>query len=60
MLITKAIEILNLNIKQRDSNMPPDVMDALMMSHDGLVKIQLHRTDPQHIVIGLLKGETEQ
>lgn len=46
MKLEKAIEILDLNIKQRSPRMPPDVLIALRMGTDALSRLRTLRAEP--------------
>lgn len=60
MKLTKAIEILDLNLKEAGSKMPPDCRDAVQLSIEALKHLQHERdlrigfwTDP-------IPGETPE
>lgn len=59
MTIPKAIEIIDLNLKEAGDKMPPDVKDALELSKEALKRLLLCRT-PERLYMGyLLPGETK-
>ena len=60
MNLDKAIEILDLNIRQRAPTMPHDVLDALKLGIEALKRVNFHRTSSLASPHILLPGETEE
>ncbi|MBA7696704.1 hypothetical protein ES703_105355 [subsurface metagenome] len=60
MNLEKAIEILDLNVRQRSPRMPPDVLDALKLGSEALKRcITLAQNNPLWAAKPL-PGETEE
>lgn len=59
MTIPKAIEIIDLNLKEAGDKMPPDVKDALELGKEALNYISLNRSLWGDLEAFKLKGETE-
>jgi len=57
MKLEKAIEILDLNIRQRNHRMPPDVFDALKLGKEALKRIQQYRQTSSYLSFMNLPGE---
>ena len=57
MYLSKAIEIIDLNIRQRSPKMPPDVLAALKLLNEGGKAILKMRHYPFPDEILLLPGE---
>lgn len=60
MKVQKAIEILDLNVKEVGPKMPPDTLDALKLGIEALERIDGLRSAGHYIAMPLLKGETEE
>jgi len=60
MTLDKAIEILDLNVRQRSPQMPPDVKDALKLSIEALKLIEVQRFHKELGMYSFLPGETEE
>lgn len=58
MLINKAFEILQLNIKEAGKKMPPDTLTALKMANSALHRILTMRSYNIDQALFLLKGES--
>lgn len=58
MLLSKAIEILELNVAQRNHRMPPDVLDALKLGIEAMKFINYCRSGTLDPPFELLPGET--
>ena len=59
MNIPKAIEILELNLKEAGKKMPPDVRDALNLSIEALEAFKKYRHSPNSWFVKELPGETK-
>jgi len=59
MQLDKAIEILDLNIKQRAPSMPLDVLAALQLGREALYRILRQREANTGVAYPILVGETE-
>jgi len=57
MKLEKAIEILDLNIREAGKKMPPDVLDALKLGAQALKAIKEYREMPFYGLLKLLPGE---
>lgn len=60
MKLTKAREIVVLNLKEANASMPPDVHDALKLHVEAVKRIEEARADGDLFAIPLLKGETNE
>lgn len=60
MKLPKAIEILKLNLSQRNHRMPPDVKDALTLGKEALERFQIYRKDAWHMANIPLPSETTE
>ena len=60
MTISKAIEILELNLKEGGKRMPADCRDALLMAVGALKRTRCARLTGQPILQGYLPGETKE
>jgi len=58
MLISKAIEILNLSVKPHTSLLPPDNQDAIQLGIEALKRLHSIRIHPGAPVYGPLPGES--
>jgi len=58
--LTKAIEILDLNIKEAGKKMPADTLDSLKLGVEALTVIGYLRNAERPIRPPLLSGETEE
>lgn len=57
--LKKAIEILQLNVREAPDNIPPDVLAALKLMVEAGKCLQHGRLIGQHLDPELLPGETE-
>lgn len=60
MTLDKAIEILDLNIKEAGKKMPPDVNAALGLGIQALKRWEIHRNECPGCFRELLPGETKE
>lgn len=60
MKLSKAIEILDLNIKEAGSKMPTDTLDALKIGRHAIERIEECRLADHTIKEDLLPGETKE
>lgn len=60
MTLPKAIEIVELNIKEAGKKMPPDCLDALKVCCEAAKYIDICRHNPNCFNISLLPGETPE
>lgn len=58
MKLTKAIEILDLNIKEQGGKMPPDCLTALKLAVSALEQLTHYREVDNTLSNHLLHGET--
>lgn len=58
MTLPKAIEIMELNLKEAGSKMPPDCRDALQLHIEAAKRIQVGRSKGYDYFGHLLPGET--
>lgn len=57
--LSKAIEIIDLNLKEAGKNMPPDVKATMIVSRSALKRFQTFRQGHRTNMIDLLEGEAE-
>lgn len=57
-ILTKAIEVLELNAKEAGPTMPPDALDALKLAIEALKLYSFNRIIGQHTDPTSLPGET--
>lgn len=55
--LLKAAEILDLNLKEANKNMPPDVKEALTLGREALLRIDYHRKAGHFFAQQLLPSE---
>lgn len=60
MTLTQALEIIDLNIRQRNPAMPPDVLDALKLGIEAFKMIKDGRSKPGGMFFHDLPGETNE
>lgn len=60
MKLTKAIEILELNLKEAGKKMPPDCKDAVQLGIEAMGALHCHREVWGYSEFKLLPGETEE
>lgn len=58
--LKKAIEILDLNLKEAGGKMPPDVKEALQLSREALKRLLSGRNPERRYVCYLLPGEEQE
>lgn len=59
MTLKKAIEILELNLREAGKQMPPDCREAIRLNLESSKRVQLQRDLAGVITPALLPGETE-
>lgn len=59
MKLSKAIQVLDINIKVGEEKMPPDVRDALKLGIEAMKRVEEMRQDNAFLSPRLLPGETK-
>jgi len=60
MKLEKAIEILELNVKEAGNKMPADCLKAIKLGIEAMEEVKYYRNNPLSYVIKLLPGETDE
>lgn len=60
MTLPKAVEIVQLNIREVGSKMPPDCLNALKLCCESAQRIRVGRNNPGSLWTELLPGETDE